>query len=171
MRVPGLFLSTAALFATPNASLAAQTNAAPHQYRDAREQIPPALIGPWKVDLDASHYTGTKPQRAIRTFQYTAEGKVLVTFATVGANGAYSTGHWAAQADGTPAIEYHSAAGAIAYNVVKLTKVDEKTLNLTVLRHGKVDLEAVYKLSDDGQTLTYSYGDNRIIYRRWDKLD
>ncbi len=139
--------------------------------RDAREQAPAALIGYWKVDLDASTYAGNKPRAATRSFAYTEGGKILVSFATLNASGGFSFGHWAAQVDGTPAVEYHSSAGAIAYNEVSLKKVDDHTLNLTVTRHGKVDLEAVYKLSADGQTLTYSYGGNVLVYRPWTLAD
>ncbi|MBN8831744.1 MAG: hypothetical protein J0G94_14250 [Sphingomonadales bacterium] len=137
------------------------------QLRDAREQAPAGIIGMWKVDLAASTYKGTKPQAAIRTFAYTEDGKILVSFATLNAAGALSSGHWAAQVDGTPAIEYHSSAGALAYNVVTLSKVDDATLGLTVTRHGKVDLQAIYKISPDGKTLTYSYDGNVIVYRPW----
>lgn len=163
-----------ALMAAPAMSASAPATPgapAPEGHRDAREIIPAALIGPWKVDLAASRYAGNKPRVAARTFAYTEDGKVLVTFMTVGANGAYSTGHWAVQADGTPGNEYHSAAGSIPYNVVSLKKINETTLNLTVTRHGKVSIEAVYTLSNDGKTLTYAYGENNIVYRRWDKLD
>ena len=154
------------------AASAPSTPAAPEARRDARENVPAALIGPWKADLEASKYPGnSKPRVALRTFAYTEGGRVLVTFMTVGANGAYSTGHWAAQVDGTPGIEYHSAAGSIPYNVVSLKKINETTLNLTVSRNGKVSIEAVYTLSEDGKTLTYAYGETTIIYRRWDKLD
>jgi len=139
--------------------------------RDAREQVPAALLGPWKVDLQASKYAGAKPKVATRTFQYTEGGKLLVTFQTVSADGAYAAGHWAAQVDGTPAVEYHSAAGSIAYNVVRLYKVDENNLKLTVVRNGKTDIEAAYNISPDGQKLTYSYGGNVIVYRRWTALD
>ncbi|MGE3335387.1 MAG: hypothetical protein AB7I36_17205 [Rhodospirillaceae bacterium] len=145
--------------------------AASEAHRDARELFPATMIGPWKADIEASTYAGSKPRVALRTFAYTEGGRVLVTFMTVGANGAYSTGHWAAQADGTPGTEYHSAAGSIPYNVVSLKKVNETTLNLTVSRHGKVSIEAVYTISEDGKTLTYTYGGNKIVYRRWDKLD
>lgn len=153
-------------------AMSASPAAAPEPRRDAREVVPAALIGPWKVDLEASRYAGNnKPRVSVRTFQYTEDGKLLVTFMTVGANGSYSTAHWAVQVDGTPGNEYHSAAGAIPYNVVSLKKINETTLNLTVSRHGKVSIEAVYTLSADGKTLTYAYGDNNIVYRRWDKMD
>jgi hypothetical protein len=162
----GILIS--ALSATRVLSAAAPTEG----HRDAREVVPAALIGPWKVDLDASRYANNnKPRVSLRTFQYTADGKLLVTFMTLGANGNYSTAHWAVQVDGTPGNEYHSSAGSIPYNVVSLTKVSETKLNLLVSRHGKVSIEAVYTLSDDGKTLTYAYGDNNIVYRRWDKMD
>lgn len=145
---------------------------APEAHRDARELVPAALIGPWKADIEASRYAdNNKPRVSLRTFQYTAEGKLLVTFMTLSAKGAYSTAHWAVQVDGTPGIEYHSAAGSIPYNVVTLKKISETTLNLTVSRHGQVSIEAVYTLSADGKTLTYAYGDNNIVYHRWDKMD
>lgn len=134
---------------------------------DAREQAPAGIIGMWKVDLAASTYKGTKPQIATRTFAYTEDGKILVSFATLNAAGALSSGHWAAQVDGSPAIEYHSSAGALAFNVVSLKKVDDATLDLTVTRHGKVSLQATYKISPDGKTLTYSYEGNVIVYRPW----
>ncbi|MCW2387315.1 hypothetical protein M2333_000361 [Sphingobium sp. B11D3B] len=138
--------------------------------RDAREQAPAGIIGLWKVDLVASTYKGAKPQAAIRSFAYTEDGKILVSFTTLTASGALTSGHWAAQVDGTPGIEYHSTAGGLAYNVVSLRKVDDATLSLTVTRHGKVDLQATYKISPDGKTLTYSYDGNILIYRPWNLL-
>ncbi|MBC2667154.1 hypothetical protein H7F51_16665 [Novosphingobium flavum] len=138
---------------------------------DAREQAPAALIGTWKVDLAASTYTGPKPQAAIRSFAYTEGGKILVSFTTLTANGALTSGHWAAQVDGTPAIEYHSSAGALAFNVVSLTKANDTTLNLVVSRNGKVSLKATYSLSADGKVLTYSYDGNVIIYRPWNLVN
>jgi len=164
-------LAGAALATLWPAVATAQTPAQTTSIRDAREQAPAALIGYWKADLAASTYAGGKPRAATRSFAYTEGGRILVSFATLNASGAFSFGHWAAQVDGTPAVEYHSAAGSIAYNEVSLRKVDDRTLNLTVTRHGKVDLEAVYQLSADGRTLTYSYGDNVIVYRPWNLAD
>lgn len=148
------------------------TQAPQQQLRDAREQTP-GLIGLWKADLPASTYAAPaqKPKIALRSFAYTEEGKVLVTFMTLGANGRYSTGHWAAQVDGSPAIEYHSAGGSIPYNVVNFTKVDDKNFNLIVTRAGHIDIRATYKLSDDQKTLTYAYGGNTIVYKRWEAMD
>jgi hypothetical protein len=170
MRLPlGLSLAAAILLAGAPAAFAA--SAGPAEHRDAREQTPAALLGLWKADLAASTYPGNKPRSALRSFQYTADGKVLVTFMTLGANGAYSTGHWAAQVDGTPGIEYHSAAGSIPYNTVTLTKVSDTVLNLGVFRNGVRTMTAVYTLSADGQTLTYAYDQTRIVYRKWNLAD
>jgi hypothetical protein len=179
MRIlPGLAMSAAILLtgvglatAAPAAGAAPAAAAAPAVHRDAREQVPPALLGMWKADTAASTYPGAKPRNALRSFQYTADGKVLVTFMTLGATGAYTTGHWAAQVDGTPGIEYHSAAGSIPYNTVNFKKVDERNFTLGVYRNGVQNLSATYELSADGQTLTYRYDQTVIIYRRWNLAD
>src|SRR3546814_4326535 len=96
-----------------------------------------SLIGMWKADIQSSTYKGTKPQAAWRSFAYTEGGKVLVSFATRSASGAITSGHWAAQVDGTPGIEYHSSAGAIPYNVVSWKTVGQGRLHLVVARNGK----------------------------------
>lgn len=137
------------------------------EHRDARELAPAALIGPWKADIAASTYVHGKPVREYRTFQYDADGKVLVTFMNVNAKGDYATGHWAAQLDGTPGIEYHSAAGSIPYNVVSFKKIDDNNFTLTVSRNGVVSIQATYNLSADGKTLTYAYNGNTVVYHRW----
>jgi hypothetical protein len=139
--------------------------------RDAREQLPATLLGPWKVDMTASHYVGAKPKTATRTFEYTEDGKVLVTFQSVSASGKYSTGHWSADVFGTPAIEYHNSAGSAAFNVVTFRMKDAENFDLTVTRYGSISIRATYKLAADGKSLTYSYDGNVIVYRRWDSLD
>jgi hypothetical protein len=140
-------------------------------HRDAREQAPAGLIGLWKADMALSTYSGAKPKSALRSFAYTADGKILVTFMTVGANGNYSTGHWAAQPDGTDSLEYHSAAGSTPYNIVRLTKVDDKNLDVQIVRFGKPTDRYHYTLSDDLKTLTYTYPNNKIVYRKWEGMD
>ncbi len=138
---------------------------------DAREQVTAALLGIWKADIAASTYASTPPREALRVFQYTADGKVLVMFLTVAANGSVSNGHWSAQVDGGEALEYHSSYGSTPYNIVTLTKVDARNFNLAVSRHGVVSITGSYLLSEDGQTLTYKYQtggrETTILYRRW----
>lgn len=169
-------LSAALLFgaASASAQTAAQpaAPAAPVAHVDARERVPAALLGFWKADVAASTYSGAAPREQLRLFSYTADAKVLVTFINTNAAGVTSSGHWAAQVDGSEALEYHSSAGSIAYNVVTLTKVDERNLNLTVGRAGVEDMKGSYALSEDGQTLTYTYQYGSgpvvtILYRKY----
>jgi len=132
--------------------------------------VPEALIGMWKADLAASTFPGPAPKAMLRSFAYSEEGKVLVSFASHNAQGVVSSGHWAAQADGTPGIEYHSSAKSVPYNVVSWRMAGEGRLELTVSRHGEVAGTGVYQLSPDGETLTYTYGEMTVVYRRWDML-
>ncbi|MCG4272535.1 hypothetical protein [Acetobacter senegalensis] len=138
---------------------------------DARQEMPDVLLGPWKADIAASHYTDPPPRKALRFFSYTEGGKVLVSFMTLNAKGQFSSGHWSASVDGTPGIEYHSQGGSIPFNVVYFTKVDDYDYHLVVKRNGKVEITADYSLSKDGRTLSYRYGDNVIIYHRWNMMD
>ncbi len=138
---------------------------------DAREIAPDGLIGIWKADMEASSYGHAKPQAAYRTFYYTEDGKILVSFQTLGATGNISFGHWAAQLDGTPGIEYHSSAKSVPYNVVSWQPGEDGRLYLDVSRHGETYIKAIYELSADKQTLKYSYGDTTVVYRRWNLKD
>ncbi len=163
-------IAALALALTPLPGAPAQAAEAPPTH-DPREIAPAALIGYWKADLAASTYPGAKPASAIRSFAFTEGGKVLVSFATRGADGTLTFGHWAAQVDGTPALEYHSNGASLPWNVVAWKQVGEGRLALTVARAGKPTIEAIYQLSPDGQTLTYSYGQTRVVYRRWNLED
>lgn len=158
-----LTLGAATASTLPQAVLAAEGL----PQRDPREIAPDALIGYWKADLAASTYPGAKPAAAYRSFAYTEGGKVLVTFVTRSADGRTTFGHWAAQMDGTPAIEYHSNGGSLPWNVVSWKPDAQGRLALTVARQGKPTIEAVYQLSADGKTLTYSYDKTVVVYRRW----
>jgi hypothetical protein len=40
-----------------------------------------------------------------------------------------------------------------------------------VLRHGQETMSATYQLSEDGKTLTYAYGSNILVYRKWEQMD
>lgn len=162
-----MFLAAAMAYAMP----AAQAAEEPWHGTDARQQVPNALLGAWKADVAASHYTDPSPRKALRFFAYTEGGKVLVSFMTLNAKGQLSSGHWAAQVDGTPAVEYHSQGGSIPFNVVYFTKVDDYNYHLVVKRNGKLEITADYNLSKDGKTLTYSYGETVIVYHRWDMMD
>ena len=176
MRRLGLsLLAAATLLAAAPAFAQPTAPAAPPVRNDARELLPAALIGIWKVDFAASKYPGNPPKEHLRIFQYTEDAKLLVTFMTIGANGNQSAGHWAVNVDGSPGVEYHTNYGGIAYNVVNFTKVDDYNYNLLVSRKGVPDLKATYKLAQDGKTLTYVYGNangsgttTTVVYKRWE---
>ena len=162
-----MFLALAMAHVTPTAHAAEE----PWHGTDALQQVPNALLGPWKADIAASHYTDPPPRKALRFFSYTEGGKVLVSFMTLNAKGQFSSGHWAAQVDGTPAVEYHSQGGSIPFNVVYFTKTDDYNYHLVVKRNGKLEITADYSLSKDGKTLSYRYGGTEVIYHRWDMME
>ncbi|HVW74773.1 MAG TPA: hypothetical protein VHC39_14150 [Rhizomicrobium sp.] len=143
--------------------------------RNAWEQIPAGFIGNWKLDLMASKYGTTAPRMQYRIFDYTADGKFLCTYITLGGKGGFASGNWAVQLDGTPGAEYTRAYGSTPFAIVTLKKVDENNLDLTAARFGKVFEAGTFTLSPDGETLTFSYhqGDKQdtAVYHRWDMLN
>jgi len=151
----------------------AQTAAEPDRVqRDARERVPAALLGTWKADIAASTYARTPPREHFRSFQYTADGKLMVSFLTLGATGAQSAGHWAVQLDGTPGLEYFAANGSTPYAEIRLTPVDDRTFTVTNARAGVQEATATYALSDEGRVLTITrtpvHGDRTVVvYHRW----
>lgn len=140
---------------------------------DARAQIPPALIGTWKLDVTASKFPGNAPRAQFRTFDYTADGKLLVNFLGLSADGKQFAGHWAVQLDGTPGLEYTREDGPTPHNVITLRKIDNTTFDLTAARHGDVYLTGTFKLSPDGETLSWSYvvgsKEATYVYHRWNE--
>lgn len=163
-------LSAAALGLAATATIAPSVSIAAEPRLDPRIAGTEGIIGYWKADMKASTYPKNQPVVAIRSFAYTEGGKILVSFASKGTDGKLTFGHWAATPDGTPAIEYHVDANSYPYNVVSWKLVGKGRLELTVARNGSSYI-CIYQLSDDGQTLNYSYGDTNIVYRRWDLVD
>lgn len=163
-------LTALALAAPVAAQPAAPAAAAAAAHRNAYEQAPAALLGAWKADVAASKYGGARPAANIRTFSYTDGGKVLVSSISQNAAGRISMLHWAVQLDGTPAPEFTDANASVPSSLVGLKKQDDQTFVMTVWRNGAVTLTGGFKLSPDGQTLTYTYGptgtENNIVYRR-----
>tara|TARA_R110002072_G_scaffold303107_2_gene493819 strand:+ start:96328 stop:96852 length:525 start_codon:yes stop_codon:yes gene_type:complete len=150
---------------------AAQSN--PMVPANAQEQAPEALLGVWKADISASQYINTPPRKNIRSFSYTQDGKVLVTSTTLNSAGRVSMLHWAVQLDGTPAPEFTQVSRSTPASLVGLKMEDTQTFIMTVSKHGEVTLTGEMQLSEDGDTLTYRYGQpngeqNRIVYHRWD---
>jgi hypothetical protein len=164
-----------ALFVIPVAALA-QPVLAPLSdagvRRNAQEEIPPAFIGVWKLDVAASHYDTPAPKAQYRIFDYTADGRFLCDYITLSAKGTQAAGNWAVHLDGTPGIEYTRAYGSTPYAVVTLKKQDESSLHLTATRYGKVFEAGTFSLSPDGNTLTFDYQQgeksDHAVYHRWD---
>lgn len=149
----------------------AQTPAADQVRRDAREQAPAALLGVWQADLSASSYR-TPPREHLRSFHYTADGKILVSFLTLAADGTQSAGHWAVQLDGSPGLEYFAANGSTPYAEIRLIPVDSNTFTVINTRAGIQRSTATYRLSDEGDVLTITRTPNEgersvVVYRRW----
>jgi hypothetical protein len=165
-----LFLGAVPVLAQPAAPAARD-----QVRRNAQEQLPEGLIGTWKLDLAASHYESTEPKMQYRLFYYTHDGKLLVDYITLNANGAQAAGNWAVTPDGSEGIEYTKAYGSTPYAVVTLKMRDETTFDLTAARYGKVFETGTFKLAPDSNTLTFTYESggktNVAVYRRWNMLD
>ena len=162
----GLSAALMLLMATAAAPALAQHAEAPSVRRDAREQAPAALLGVWEV------VGGAPNTKFLRSFSYTAEGKVLVHFLSVNAKGEQTQGHWVAQLDGSQALEYHSRAGATPYADIRLTKVDDQNFNLTNTVNGTLRARSAWRLTPDGQTLTMTRtpvggATSTTTYKRW----
>src|ERR1700733_12386655 len=97
-------LTLAVLFGAP--SVLAQPAPRDDVRRNAQEQIPPALIGTWKLDLAASHYESMAPKMQFRIFDYTHDGKLLVNYIPLSANGNQTAGNWTVSLDGSEGLEY-----------------------------------------------------------------
>lgn len=166
---------TAAL-AVAAAALAAPALAQQHPrvplIPDAREMANPDLMGVWVVDQAASKPSAAPGVTQLRTFQFTADGKILVSFITARPDGTQSFGHWSLQVDGSPGYEYRSDNASIPIAEIRLTKADERTYNLTNSVGGHVESRATYTLSEDGQTLTLTRNPGPsptavIVYRKF----
>jgi hypothetical protein len=136
------------------------------EHRDARQMAPPALMGIWRAE---------NPNGGgifLRSFSYTEDGKVMVSFMGLDPKGVQRWGHWSLQLDGTPGQEYRSDGGAASFAVIRLTKVDDRTFHLTNTVGGVVQATSVWTLSGDGQMLTMARTPtggalSTTVYRRW----
>jgi hypothetical protein len=141
--------------------------------RNAEEQTPPAIIGTWKLDLQASKFEGNAPKAQYRIFDYTRDGMFMCTYITLNARGEQTSGNWAVKLDGSEGAEYTRPYGSTPFAMVTLKKADENTLDLTAARYGKVFETGQLKISPDTVTFTYESGGRTTVavYRRWNMLD
>jgi hypothetical protein len=137
--------------------------------RDAREQIPAVMLGVWKADASPA-----RPGIQLRTFQLTEEGKLMVSFLNIGADGKQSFGHWWLQVDGvSTGYEYYNDNYSTPIAVIRLKKVDDYTFDLTNTVAGKESSKTLYKFSPDGSTFTLVRApgtpkEAASVYHKWD---
>ncbi len=141
--------------------------------RDAREQIPPALIGAWKLAPEESRFpAGKAPRMQYRIFDYTVDGMLLVDYLTATAIGSSTSGNWTSAFDGTWRPEYMRPYGATPYAMVQFVKKDERTFELKAMKNGVVFETGEFVLSPDGKIMTFTYqagGSTTVaVYHPWD---
>jgi hypothetical protein len=168
-------LAAVSMIGTAGAQTAPSPAPAPTRV-DAREQIPPALIGAWKFSPTESKFApGKAPKMQYRIFSYTADGMLLVDYLTLGANGTMSAGNWTSSFDGTPRVEYMRVYGSTPYAMVVLTMKDARTFDLTAAKHGNVFETGQFVLAPDGQTLTFTYqaggATSVAVYHPWNLVN
>lgn len=177
-----LRLAGSALMCATPVVLLAQAVPAPANVRvDAREVIPPSLIGSWKLSLAESKYADPSkaPKMQYRTFDYTADGMLLCDYITAAADGKQSSGNWTSSFDGVFRAEYTRAYGSTPFAMVTLVAKDPLTLSLKAAKHGVVFEWGDFTLSADGNTMTFVYythgttGDlkNTAVYHRWNLIN
>lgn len=171
----GTLLTSSVAF-SGNVQAQVQTNLQPMIRADARERVPTALMGVWKANIAASSYPGNPPREHLRAFQYTAGGKLMVMFFTLGATGNSSFGHWAVQLGGAPADEYFSSNGSTVFAEVTLKESGPTIFNVSEIYQGKIIATGTYKLEENGQRLTLdrisSDGSRtKVVYNRWESVN
>jgi hypothetical protein len=140
--------------------------------RDVRQTAPAALLGTWKVDQAASTPPTTPQAIQLRTFQYAEDGKLLVSFINIAADGTQELGNWSLHLDGSAGYERRSDNGSTPIAEIRFRKIDEHRLDLTNTAGGVVAATAVYTLSADGKTLTAvrkaaGGAMTTTVYKRW----
>lgn len=176
MRAEHIFRLLAALAAAGMAPVASAQTASPPVRTDAREQIPPALIGAWKLSLAESRFPeGRAPKMQYRIFDYTADGMLLVDYLTASASGTLTSGNWTSAFDGSWRAEYTRPYGSTPYAMVQLIKRDEFTLDLKAAKKGVVFETGQFVIAPDGKTLIFSFvagGATTVaVYHPWNLTD
>ncbi|NHO36106.1 hypothetical protein [Acetobacter fallax] len=148
---------------------------APAMRLDAREQIPPSLIGAWKLSAGESRFPeGKAPRMQYRIFDYTEQGMLLVDYLTMTANGTLTSGNWTSAFDGSFRPEYMRPYGATPFAMVRLVKADDHTMDLVAMKNGVVFETGRLVIAPDGKTLTFTYqagGKTSVaVYHPWDLI-
>jgi len=150
-----LTTAVAMLLAVPGVMTSVQTGeGGPQMRRSAVEQAPEALIASWTMNPTKSKYQGAAPRSLVRSFDYTRDGAILVSYVSVAQNGLKTIGHWAVTLDGQWAPEFTRDWGATPFMMISLKKIDDRSLDWAYGRWGQVLGKGGWLLSADGRTLT-----------------
>jgi methionine-rich copper-binding protein CopC len=107
------------------------------------------LVGSWKLNAAASHFSGTAPKDITRVYSETADGTALDQTIT-GADGKEAKMHAATNMDGKD----HAVTGNPDADMVSGKSIDKNTSHFVMKRGGK-EVGTVHRvLSADGKTLT-----------------
>jgi hypothetical protein len=117
------------------------------------------LIGTWNLNVEKSTYAGTPPRSIHRTFDYSIDGLILVTYETVSAQGNRSFVHWYMGLDGAAHPEFGRPTGAAPTWLLTTKVIDANTKEVTdrrVVAEGRTAPVIMYTfaVSQDGKTLT-----------------
>jgi hypothetical protein len=109
-----------------------------------------AAIGTWKLNVAKSRYSpGPPPKSAIFTYEAIGEG-IRRTGETVNADGQTISFEYTAQYDGKD----YPIRGNPNADTVSLKRVNDRTVEATLKKNGKVTTTVRRVVSSDGKTLT-----------------
>ena len=123
----------------------------------------PHIVGIWKLDVSASHLPGPPPQVHVRSYQLAPDGTLIGLAVVVNAQGRPNFLQFAAKPDGKDYSEYDSLSlaqlqidGTKPTTTYAETPVDERTVEWTDKRDGRVVSHGRKWVSEDGKTLTFT---------------
>jgi ABC-type transport system substrate-binding protein len=109
-----------------------------------------AAIGTWKLNPAKSKFSpGPPPQSATVTYEASGNG-VRRTGETVNADGTKTSFEYTAQYDG----KEYPVTGNLNADMISLKRVNDRTVEATLKKGGKVTTNARRVVSADGKTLT-----------------
>ena len=157
-------------------SAMAQSWPTPAPRIDARETVPPALLGTWKLSLAESRFpAGAAPKAQYRIFSYTGDGLLLANYVMVNADGTKTAANWTSALDDSFRPEYKWESGTSVYAMIQLIRKDERTFDLVSHKNGKIAESGEFLVSADGKSLTWTHqssGTNYVsVYHPWDMLN
>jgi hypothetical protein len=106
-------------------------------------------IGTWKLNLAISKYTpGPPPESATITYVETAGG-IKRTGASVDAEGKTTSFEYTAKYDGKD----YPVTGSDLYDTITMKEINDRTVEATLKKAGKVVSKALRVVSDDGKVI------------------